>query len=63
MRGHIRRKQFNKEKDRRDNYKNLTNSGEIKGAFNRRENRRMKATTIQSAIRNETAKNEIKAAS
>ncbi len=63
MRGHIGRKQFNKEKDRKDKYKNLINSGEIQGAFNRRENRRIKATTIQSAIRNKTAKMKKKAAS
>ncbi len=63
MRGHIGRKQFNKEKDRKDKYKNLINRGEIQGAFNRRENRRIKATTIQSALRNKTARNEIKTAS
>jgi hypothetical protein len=34
-----------------------------KFAFNRRENRRIKATSIQSAIRNKRAKNEIETAS
>ncbi len=37
-------------------------SGEIQEAFNKRGNRRIKATTIQSAIRNKRAKNEIEAA-
>jgi hypothetical protein len=56
MRGHIGRKQFNKQKDRKDKYENLINSGEIQEAFNKRENRRIIATTVQSAIRNKRAK-------
>jgi hypothetical protein len=56
-------KELYKREDRRDKYKNLINSGEIQEAFNRRENRRIKATTIQSAIRNKRARNEIEAAS
>jgi hypothetical protein len=56
-------KELYRREDRRDQYKNLINSGEIQEAFNRRENRRIKATTIQSSIRNKRARNEIEAAS
>jgi hypothetical protein len=43
--------ELKKREDRRDKFKNLINSGEIQEAFNRRENRRIKATMIQSAGR------------
>ena len=56
-------KELYRREDKRDQYKNLINSGEIQEAFNRRENRRIKATTIQSSIRNKRARNEIEAAS
>ncbi len=39
------------------------NSGEIQEAFNKRENRRIKAITIQSAIKLKRARNEMEAAS
>jgi hypothetical protein len=56
-------KELYKREDRRDQYKNLVNSGEIQEAFNKREIRRTNATTIQSAIRNKRAKNAIETAS
>ncbi len=45
-----------KTEDRRNQYKDLINSGEIKEVFDERENRRINATTLQSALRKRRAK-------